>query len=58
MEIRPIIYSAKLSNQNVTTKTKITVTVVAADIETFYSESKYARSGNYELISGQEIGVI
>lgn len=58
MIIKPMICSAKLSKQNVTTKTTITVTVVAADVETFYSESKYARSGNYELISGQEIGVI
>ena len=44
MEIRPIIYDAALSSQNVTTKTKVTVTVVADDIETFYAETKYARS--------------
>ena len=56
MEMRPIIYSAKLSSQKVTTKTK--VTVVADDVETYYTETKYTRSGNHELIAGQEIGVI
>ena len=60
MEMRPIIYSAKLSSQKVTTKTKvtITITVVADDVETYYTETKYTRSGNHELVAGQEIGVI
>lgn len=58
MEIRPIIYSAKLSGQKVNTKTKVTVTVVADEIETYYAETKYAKSSNHELIAGQEIGVI
>lgn len=38
MEMRPIIYSAKLSSQKVTTKTKVTITVVADDVETYYTE--------------------
>lgn len=58
MEIRPIIYSAKLSSQKVTTKTKVTITVVAEDVEAFYTEQKYTRSSDHELIVGQEIGVI
>lgn len=58
MEMRPLIYSAKLSDQKVTTKTKVTVTVVADDIETFYAETKYAKASSPELIAGQEIGVI
>lgn len=58
MEIRPIIYSVNLSGQKVTTKAKVTVTVVADEIETFYTEKKFARSGNFELTAGQEIGVI
>jgi hypothetical protein len=58
MEIRPLIYSAKLSSQTVKTKAKIKVTVVVEDVETYYTEPKYARSSNYELIAGQEIGVI
>lgn len=58
MEIRPLIYSAKLSSQAVKTKAKITVTVVVEDVETYYAEPKYARSSDYELIAGQEIGVI
>ena len=58
MEIRPLIYSAKLSSQTVKAKAKITVTVVVEDVETFYAEPKYARSSNYELVAGQEIGVI
>lgn len=58
MEIRPIIYQAKLSAQNVTTKTKVTVTVVADDIETFYAETMYAKASDSELIAGQQIGVI
>ena len=58
MEIRPMIYDAALSSQNVTTKTKVTVTVVADDIETFYAETKYAKASSPELIAGQEIGVI
>lgn len=58
MKMSPLIYSAKLSQQNVSTKTKVTVTVVVEDVETFYAEKKYARSGNYELVAGQEIGVI
>ncbi len=57
METRPIIYRAKLSDQNVKTKTKVTITVVADDIETYYTELKYT-SNNKELIAGQEIGVI
>ena len=52
MEMRPIIYSAKLSSQ------KVTITVVADDVETYYTETKYTRSSNHELIAGQEIGVI
>lgn len=58
MEMRPLIYSAKLSSQTVTAKDKVTVTVVVEDVESFYLEPKYARSGNYELVAGQEIGVI
>ena len=58
MEFRPIIYSAKLSSQNVTTKTKITITVVTDDIETYYATENYAKSSNYEVIAGEEIGVI
>ena len=58
MEMRTIIYSAKLSSQKVTTKTKVTITVVADDVETYYTETKYTRSSNHELIAGQEIGVI
>ena len=56
--MRPIIYSAKLSSQKVTTKTKVTITVVADDVETYYTEAKYTRSSNHELVAGQEIGVI
>lgn len=58
MEMRPIIYSAKLSGQKVTTKTKVTITVVADDVETYYTEAKYTRCSNHELVAGQEIGVI
>ncbi len=58
MEKRPLIYSAKLSAQSVNTKAKVAITVVAEDIDTFYTETKYARSGAYELVAGQEIGVI
>ncbi len=58
MEKRPLIYSAKLSAQSVNTKAKVDITVVAEDIDTFYTETKYARSGTYELVAGQEIGVI
>lgn len=58
MEKRPLIYSAKLSNQKVTTKTKVTITVVADDIDTFYSETNYAKANNYDLVAGQKIGVI
>ncbi len=58
MEKRPLIYSAKLSVQSVNTKAKVDITVVAEDIDTFYTETKYARSGAYELVAGQEIGVI
>lgn len=53
---RPLIYSAKLSAQSVNTKAKVDITVVAEDIDTFYTETKYA--GAYELVAGQEIGVI
>ena len=58
MKIRPIIYNAELSKRTVTTKENVTITVVADDIETFYSEKKYAKSCNYELVAGQQIGVI
>ena len=58
MEIRPIIYSVNISSKNVTTKEKVTISVVVDEIETFYSERNYARSNIYELVSGQEIGVI
>lgn len=51
-------YSAKLSRQKVTTKTKVTIMVVADDVETYYTETKYTRSSNHELVAGQEIGVI
>ena len=58
MEIRPIIYSAKLSDQNVNTKAKVTVTIVADEIETYYAETMYAKTSDYELTAGQKIGVI
>lgn len=58
MKIRPIIYNAELSKRTVITKEKVTITVVADDIETFYSEKKYAKASNYELVAGQQIGVI
>ena len=58
MEIRPIIYSMNISSKNVTTKEKVTISVVVDEIETFYSERNYAMSNIYELVAGQEIGVI
>lgn len=58
MIIQPIIYTAKLSKQSVTTKEKIDITLVVGEVETFYPEVKYAKSSDAELISGQEIGVI
>ncbi len=58
MQMRPVIYSANLSSQTVTARSKVTVTVLAEDIETFTTETKYARNSNFELAAGQEIGVI
>lgn len=58
MEMRPLIYSAALSRQSVATKSKVIISVVAEDVETFYCEKKYARSDSHELIAGQQIGVI
>lgn len=60
MEMRPLIYSAALSSQSVAvaTKSKVTISVVAEDVETFYCEKKYARSDSHDLIAGQQIGVI
>lgn len=58
MEMRPLIYSAALSSQSVAAKSKVTISVVAKDIETFYCEKKYARSDSHDLIAGQQIGVI
>lgn len=58
MEMRPLIYSAALSSQSVVTKSKVTISVVAEDVETFYCEKKYARSDSHDLIAGQQIGVI
>lgn len=58
MEMRPLIYSATLSSQSVATKSKVTISVVAEDVETFYCEKKYARSDSHDLIAGQQIGVI
>ena len=56
MDTKPAIYGAGLSSQTVTTKTKITVTVVAEDIPAM--DAQYARQSNYDLMAGQEIGVI
>lgn len=56
MDTKPVIYGAKLSSKTVTTKTKITVTVVAEDIPV--TDVQYARQSNYDLMAGQEIGVI
>lgn len=56
METKPVIYGAKLSSQKVNTKTKVTVTVVVEDISA--TDVQYARQNNYDLIAGQEIGVI
>lgn len=58
MQTRPVIYNAVLSSQNVTARSKVTVTVLAEDMELFTTEVKYARNSDYELMSGQEIGVI
>ena len=58
MQMRPVIYNANLSGQTVTARSKVTVTVLAEDIETFTTEIKYARNSNLELAAGQEIGVI
>lgn len=58
MKMQPVLYSVKLSSQKVKTKTNVTITIVADDIETYTTETKYAKSSNYELIAGQEIGVI
>lgn len=58
MQMRPVIYNANLSSQTVTARSKVTVTVLAEDIETFTTEIKYARNSNFELAAGQEIGVI
>lgn len=58
MEMRPLIYSAALSSQSVATKSKVTISVVAEDVETFYCEKKYTRSDSHDLIAGQQIGVI
>lgn len=55
-DAKPVIYGASLSAQAVTVKTKITVTVVADDIPA--SDTQYARQSNYDLIAGQNIGVI
>lgn len=56
MDTKPAIYGAGLSAQTVTTKANVTVTVVAEDIPT--ADILYARQNNYDLIAGQEIGVI
>lgn len=56
METKPVIYGVKMSSQKVNTKTKVTVTIVAEDISV--TDVQYARQSNYDLIAGQEIGVI
>lgn len=56
METKPVIYGVKMSSQKVNTKTKVTVTVVAEDISV--TDVHYARQSNYDLMAGQEIGVI
>lgn len=56
MDTKPVIYGLSLSAQTVTVKTKVTVTVIADDIPS--SDTQYARQSNYDLIAGQNIGVI
>lgn len=56
MDMKPAIYGVNLSSQSVNTKAKITVTVVTEDIPAM--DVQYARQSNYDLMAGQEIGVI
>ena len=58
MQMQPVIYNAYLSSQTVTAKSTVTITVLADDIEKYTTDTKYARDSNYELMSGQDIGVI
>lgn len=58
MQMQPVIYNAYLSSQTVTAKSTVTITVLADDIEKYTADIIYARGSNYELMSGQDIGVV